>query len=192
MMEVRNGDVAKLGVLFERYNRRLYNFYLRMSADRSLSEDLVQDVFFRMLKYRHTYQEKSDFVTWMFQIARNARFDHFRRVKGEIALDDKVNESLSSDVAPDEVMEHKQEAALVQKALAQLTHDKREALVLSRFQNFKYEQIAELVGCDVGTVKTRVFRAMQDLRENFFRLSGKYHELSNGKRTSPRLFNRQS
>ncbi|HEV8129817.1 MAG TPA: RNA polymerase sigma factor [Acidobacteriota bacterium] len=191
-MEVRNGDVAKLGVLFERYQRMLYNFYLRMSGDRSLSEDLVQDVFFRMLKYRHTYRENSDFVTWMFQIARNARFDHFRKVKREVALDDEINESISPDVPPDDVMGQKQEAALLQKSLVQLTHDKREALVLSRFQNFKYEQIAELVGCDVSTVKTRVFRAMQDLRENFFRLSGKNHELSNGKRTTPRLFNRQS
>jgi RNA polymerase sigma-70 factor (ECF subfamily) len=71
-----------------------------------------------------------------------------------------------------ENLENEQEAALVRKALAKLAPEKRELLVLSRFQNLKYEQIGELLGCQAGTVKTRVFRALAELREIYFDLRG--------------------
>jgi RNA polymerase sigma-70 factor (ECF subfamily) len=172
MMDVRNGDVAKLGILFERYHRRLFNFYVRMTGNRTLSEDLVQDVFFRMLKYRGTYKDKSVFTTWMYQIARNARFDHSRKHKGEATLDGQ-EETANQEPILEATISQNQEAQLLRDALLKLTREKREVLVLSRFQDMKYEQIAELVGCDPGTVKTRVHRALKDLREIFFELSGR-------------------
>src|SRR5947207_15561366 len=79
MLAVRNGDVAKLGTLFERYHVALFDFLCRTTGDRTAAEDLVQDVFVRILKYRHTYPDDSCFETWLFRIARNARADFFRR-----------------------------------------------------------------------------------------------------------------
>jgi RNA polymerase sigma-70 factor (ECF subfamily) len=78
MEDVRDGRVEKLAVLFERHQVVLYNFFLRLTGNRSASEDLVQDVFMRILKYRAGYQGRDRFAVWMFRIARNAHIDHLR------------------------------------------------------------------------------------------------------------------
>src|SRR5689334_19114732 len=78
MLAVRGGDLSKLGVLFDRYHRVLFDFFNRLTGNRTVSEDLVQEVFFRILKYRATFRNDSAFRTWIFRIARNARVDHFR------------------------------------------------------------------------------------------------------------------
>ena len=75
MLQVRNGEAEMLGVLFDRYQAPLFNFYTKMTQDRAMSEDLVQDVFVRILRYRQTYRPGTPFRTWMYQIARNARLD---------------------------------------------------------------------------------------------------------------------
>ena len=135
MQEVRGGNVAKLEVLFDRHHRALFRYFVRLTSDRSWSEDLVQDVFFRMLKYRHTYQDGSDFTTWMYQIARNVRFDCFRKRKREVMLNEEENERVSPGPGPGEKLERDQEVVLLRGALAQLPEEKREILLLSRFQN---------------------------------------------------------
>ena len=75
MRAVRDGDLAKLGTLFERHHEWLFDFLSRMTGDRTAAEDLTQDVFVRMLKYRGTFRNDGRFETWMFHIARNARAD---------------------------------------------------------------------------------------------------------------------
>ena len=170
MQQVRNGDARKLGLLFERYQTPLYNFYLRMTGDRASSEDLVQDVFLRILRYRHTYQDGTAFSTWMYQIARNARFDHFRKRRGEVALDGAGDVGSPAPSAVDN-LESKQETALIRRALARLPHQKREVLVLSRFQNMKYEEIGRILDCEAGAVKERVYRALRDHRQIYSELT---------------------
>jgi len=165
MLQVRNGEAELLGVLFDRYQAPLYNFYTKMTQDRALSEDLVQDVFLRILRYRQTYRPGTAFRTWMYQIARNARLDHVRKVRPEAPL---LAEPAAP--APADSAQQKQEAQLLQRALMQLPEDKREILILSRFQELKYEEIARLMGCEVGAVKVRVHRALQQLRETFRQL----------------------
>src|SRR5205823_11720081 len=88
MLLVRGGDVARLGVLFDRHHRALFDFFARMTGSRTAAEDLVQDVFFRMLKYRDTFRVESRFKAWMFRIARNAGFDHFKKYQTETDLPD--------------------------------------------------------------------------------------------------------
>jgi len=168
MSQVRNGIGEMLGVLFERYHVPLFNFYLRLTGDRPMSEDLVQEVFFRILKYRHSYRTDTGFRAWMYQIARNVRFDHLRKRRPETSWEP----SMSPAVEPADTAQQSQESALLHRALLHLGEDKREVLVLSRFQDLKYEEIALLLGCEVGTVKTRVHRALQDLRQIFHLLEG--------------------
>ena len=79
MISVRDGNMEKLGMLFERHHGRLFNYFLHLTGNRHLSEDLVQEVFVRLLKYRHTFRENSTFTAWMFQIARNVRIDYLRK-----------------------------------------------------------------------------------------------------------------
>jgi len=168
MAQVRNGVGEMLGVLFERYQVSLFNFYLRLTGDRTTSEDLVQEVFFRILKYRQTYRHETPFRAWMYQIARNARVDYLRRKKPETSWEPEM----SPAVAPVDTAQQSQETALLHRALMQMPDEKREVLVLSRFQDLKYEEIAHLLGCELGTVKTRVHRALQELREIFYELQG--------------------
>jgi RNA polymerase sigma-70 factor (ECF subfamily) len=110
----------------------------------------------------------------MFQIARNARIDYLRKYSREETLDEEeaAEELVSPDPTPGEQVEQTQELRYVRKALKRLSMDKREVLLLARFHDLRYEEIAGIMNCSVATVKTRVFRAMQDLRENFNQLTG--------------------
>jgi RNA polymerase sigma factor (sigma-70 family) len=163
---VRNGEVDMLGVLFDRYQTPLFNFYSRMTQDRVISEDLVQEVFLRILRYRQTYRPGTAFRTWMYQIARNIRLDQIRKFRPETLL---ASEPVAAGPHTDSAQQQ-QEAAMLQSALMRLPEDKREILVLSRFQELKYDEIARLLGCEVGAVKVRVHRALQQLREIFLQL----------------------
>jgi RNA polymerase sigma-70 factor (ECF subfamily) len=101
----------------------------------------------------------------MYQIARNARLDSLRKEKVQVPLEFDI----TGPAQPDRVQQE-QETALLHKALMQLPEEKREILVLSRFQELKYDEIAQLLGCEVGAVKVRVFRALKDLRAAFQQL----------------------
>lgn len=171
MLSVRDGAVADLGILFERHHRRLFSYYVRLTGDRELSEDFVQEVFLRILKYRHTFRGESKFTTWMYTIARNVQMDHLRRWHNEAPLsrgeDHQDNEPVS-----DEPVDHLYDAALVRKAVLRLSPEKREALILSRYEGLKYTEIAESVGCSIENVKVRIHRAVRDLRKIYIELSG--------------------
>lgn len=172
MLKVRDGELDQLSILFERYSKTLFNFFLRLTKNRAISEDLVQEVFLRMLKYRHTYRGDGKFTNWMFHIARNAHVDFFKKQNREQQFSENEPEPISEDSNPDERLEASQDVALLQAALTKLSIEKREVLVLSRFHNMKYEDIAQIQECQVGTVKARVHRAIKELRDIYFELSG--------------------
>ena len=181
MEQVKDGDLRQLALLFERHHRALFHFFLRMTANREISEDLVQEVFFRILRYKHTYNGTLGFTAWMYQIARNAHLDHIQKQRLHASLpgattDDEATDAwqdLKSSAQPtDEALSRNQEVKLLRQAMERLPEDKREVLVLSRYQNLKYEEIAGILGCEVGTVKVRVFRAVRALGQIFFELQG--------------------
>jgi len=174
MAAVGNGEVAKMAILFERHHRPLFRYFVSMNRNRELSEDLVQDVFFRMLRYRASYDVNQSFTAWMYQIARNANVDQAQKRRAEVVgideFDDRRQEPVSEAPGPEETAAKGQDLALLRRALDRLPSDKREILILSRFQNMKYEEIASVLDCEVGTVKVRVFRAMRALEQIYFTL----------------------
>lgn len=172
MLEVRAGDVGKLEELFEHHHRSLFHFFLHLTASRSASEDLVQEVFYRILKYRHTYQPETSFRAWLFQVGRNVHADFAGKRKGEVALPDEVTELRAVDTLPDRQAQKNQEAVLLRRALAALPREKREVLIMSRYMELKYDEIASVMKCEVGTVKVRVYRALRELSDRFLALSG--------------------
>jgi len=176
MLRVRDGEVEKLGVLYERHRTALFNFFVRLTGSSTVSEDLVHDVFLRMLKYRHTFEGGNRFTSWMYQVARNAHCDSWRKRQHEVSLDARASDEReavpSADPAPDLKLRQSQETTLLQTALDGLSLESREVLILSRFQNLKYEEIARILDCGVGAVKMRVHRALGELREKFSRLTG--------------------
>ena len=166
MLQVRNGAGEMLGVLFDRYHAALYNFYSKLMGDRGISEDLVQEVFLKILRYRESYRPGTPFRAWIYQIARNARIDYFRKTPRQVAFDPEM----LPPVLPKDAAQQNQEATLLHRALMQMPEEKREVLVLARFQELKYEEIAQLLGCELNTVKTRVHRALQELKHVFRQL----------------------
>ena len=168
MVMVRDGAGEMLGVLFDRYQTPLFNFYSKLTVDRAASEDLVQEVFLRILKYRRSYRPGTPFRPWMYQIARNARTDHMSKQRPQTELDEEMPASPHANGG----IEQDQQHALLHRALRQLAEDKRELLLLSRFQGLRYDEIAQIFGCEAGAIKVRVHRALQDLREEYLRLEG--------------------
>jgi RNA polymerase sigma factor (sigma-70 family) len=171
MLEVRAGQVGKLEVLFERHHRGLFRYFVHLTGNTAVSEDLVQDVFFRILKYRHTYQTETSFRAWMYQIGRNVHMDHAGK-RAELPLPESAFQLASPAAAPDRQMETRQETIRLRRAMAALPKEKREVLVMSRFLELKYDEIASVLKCEVGTVKVRVYRALRELGDQFAALGG--------------------
>jgi RNA polymerase sigma-70 factor (ECF subfamily) len=168
MLAVRDGDVESFGVLFDRYHQRLYEFFYRLGSSAASSEDLVQEVFLRMLKYRRTFREDSEFRGWMYHIARTVRIDRFRAQRDEAplaAVSGAAADRLERPLSPDTYVEAKERTDLLRRALQRLPEDKRELLILARFQELRYDEIGSLLDIDVGAVKVRVHRAINELRE---------------------------
>jgi RNA polymerase sigma factor (sigma-70 family) len=171
MLSVRGGDIDGMSVLFRRHSAHLLNFFIRMGGGRQDSEDLVQEVFLRMLRYRLNYRDDSRFETWMFQIARSARIDAWRKIRRGAPLPD---QDLLSDPAPgpDEILVMKTETETIHRALALLSEEKREVLLLSRFENMGFREIAGIVGARETAVKVRAHRAVRELGAIVQRLNG--------------------
>ena len=170
MARVSAGELAKLAVLFERHHRALFRYFVSLNRDRELSEDLVQDVFFRILRYRTSYDASRPFTAWMYQIARRASLDRSRTKRAEVVGIDEFAELSSAAPGPEERAAAGQNLGLLMRALDLLPEDKREILILARFQELKYEDIAAVLACEVGTVKVRVYRAMRALEQIYFAL----------------------
>ncbi|WP_245590633.1 RNA polymerase sigma factor [Adhaeribacter aquaticus] len=172
MLKVKDGDTDRLGLLFERYHRALYSFFYRLTSKGEVSEDLVQNVFLRMLKYRHTYTGAGEFKTWMYHLARNVHADYYQKNKRLGFSDDftHLENKLQDDFTVEEQTRQEEEMHLLQLALNQLELEKREILILSRYQGLKYKEIAELYGCSEGAIKVRAFRALDELKNIYLKL----------------------
>ena len=168
MIKVKDGDLDKLGLLFERYKKPLFGFFYGMNKDAALSEDLVQNVFLRILKYRYLFRGEGDFRTWMFHIARNVNHDHFRKIKwkgGEKEDLDRWQDRLANHDNRLTEFQQEEEMQLLSLALDKLPDDKREIILLSKYQEKRYREIGTILGCTEAAVKVKVFRALQELRE---------------------------
>ena len=172
MLRVREGDIPVLGELFQRHARPLYGFFVRLTGDRTGADDMVQQVFHRILRYRHTYRDVGSYTGWMYIIARRVLAD-FQRHR---ALYQPPADEPALDQLPDErthaaeAVEAGDQTALLHRALATLPEDVREVIVLARFQELSYEEVARVLDISLSAVKTRIHRAMKDLRAAYFRI----------------------
>jgi RNA polymerase sigma factor (sigma-70 family) len=171
MRQVRAGSTAALATLFERHHARVYGYCLRMTGNRSTAEDLVQDVFMKMLKYKATFKDDSELVPWMFGIARNSCLAQLKRRANDHLPATPSIEETAADEAHEEPHDDR-ESDLVRQALLRLPAERREVLVLSRFEYKSYDEIARVLDCSVGAVKVRVHRAMKQLREIYLDMAG--------------------
>jgi RNA polymerase sigma-70 factor (ECF subfamily) len=108
----------------------------------------------------------------MYQIGRNVYMDQAGKRKAEVALPENAGDFGSAGMPADRQLQNKEEAVLLHRALAALPKEKREVLVMSRFLDLKYDEIATVLKCEVGTVKVRVYRALRELGDRFFAMGG--------------------
>ena len=163
MREVRDGDVGRLGLLFERHHGGLFEFFARTLGDRSAAEDLVQEVFIRILKYRRTYRDEGRFQTWMFHIARNVRTDHIRKRRPEQMTAD-TPEPAATGANQAAAVENADDVGRLRRALLRLPDDRREVVVLARYHGMTHEEIAAVLRVEPGAVRVRLHRALKELR----------------------------
>lgn len=168
MEKIQAGHSDKLGLLFERYHKRLYGFFIRLTHDTSISEDLVQNTFFRVLKYKNSYDTTKKFSTWLYQVARNVFHDQYRKHNKETSVDDfKQNEPVTDQKELEEVDER---LGLLKKAMERLPEDKKEILILSRYEGLRYKEIGDIMECSETAVKVKAHRAMKELKRIYLKL----------------------
>jgi RNA polymerase sigma factor (sigma-70 family) len=166
MLKVKSGDLDKMALLFQRYHKPLYGFIFHMTGQRESSEDMVQTVFYRLLKSRHTFTGDGEFKTWMYHVARNVLSDHYKgsRRLGVVLDVAGLEDRLSGDTGLFERIEKKLAVQALQKAMSALSPESREILVLSRFQELKGAEIASILDISIGAVKVRIHRAIGQLK----------------------------
>ena len=164
MQSVSDGNLDAMTYIFERYNVRLYNFYFQMIKDQAVCEDLTQNVFLKVIKYKHSYKG-GKFVSWIFKIARNLFYDHYQDQKKTQDFESIENVTGEFD---DEEIEKEEELNHLAKALNCLNEKDRELIVMNRIDGIKYDQIAEIVGSNTTAVKTKIHRIVKKLRTNYF------------------------
>jgi RNA polymerase sigma factor (sigma-70 family) len=170
MRRVKDGDLSALSELFERYHVKLFNFMLKMTGDRTISQDLTQNLFYRILKYRHTYKNDFSFKSWVYQMARNVHIDYCRQKKKNEDRHTSEYEQVEI-VAEEKGTFNEEEYSRLDKAMALLNPDHKEILVMSRFQGLKYEEISAIRNLSVPAIKVQVHRAIKQLREHYFKLT---------------------
>ena len=170
MEAVKNGNLQQVSVLFERHHKRIFNFLAKMTMDRELAEDLTQNVFLRIIKYKNSYRDGLRFQSWLYQVARNVFSDHYQMNKNKYlkTMDvEKVKDSLEEI---NETADQSEREELLHKSLALLASEDRELLLLTRFEHLKYEEVATIMETTVANIKVKVHRAIGKLREHYFEL----------------------
>ncbi len=165
MIGVSNENLDMLTVLFDRYHLRIFNFFNKMIHNRSVSEDLTQDVFYKVMKYRTSYK-KGNFAAWIYTVARNIFSSYYQKQKKESASE--LNEYTLKEDESTVADSNREELNHLQKAINKLNQDDRELIIMNRYQEIKYHEIAEIIGSTEGAVKVRTHRAIKKLKEIYF------------------------
>lgn len=167
MRRVGAGDAAAFERLYERYRTPLANFLYKMSWDRALAEELLQDVFMSLWRTAARFEARSAVSTYLYTMARNAYLNDARKRKHRREAEQAPERAAGA--GPEEAIDpdRADQVTKLKSALEELPDDEREALVLAHYNGMPYQQIAEVQGVPVGTVKSRVHRALQRLKEKF-------------------------
>jgi RNA polymerase sigma-70 factor (ECF subfamily) len=167
MLEVKNGNTELLSVLFRRHHKHLFNYFMQTGIECHQSEDFMQQVFYRILKYRHSYREDAIFKKWMFTIARNIVRRYYEKHK-HMKLQTFPEKLIYGVADNNDTLEKEEKIKDLYRALEKIPPFDRELISLSRFQGLKYEDISEITGISVGAIKVKIHRAMKKLREYYF------------------------
>ena len=178
MLQYKDGDKNAFEMLYRRYEKPVLNFIYRMVIDASVAESLCQEAFYRVVKSKKKYKATAQFKTWLFQIAINLCRDRLRRMKhrshlslnapamaqndGDIELQDLISDPSQGIV---ENFESRELESLIKVAISSLPEEEHLVVVMKEYQGMQYSEIAEVLNCPIGTLKSHNYRAHQKLKK---------------------------
>lgn len=174
MQAVKEGNIQELGTLYQRYRPILFSFFYNLYRDVEVCEDLIQNVFERVVKYKSKYKEEGSFKPWLFSIARNVSHDHYKKQqkRKEVKLESWEELPILSG-GKQQKLEKEEELTLLRIALNSLEAEKKEVLILSKLKGLPYKEIGETLGCTEGAVKVKVYRALKALQKSYKDISNR-------------------
>jgi RNA polymerase sigma-70 factor (ECF subfamily) len=180
MLRVRDGDSAAFTQILDRYRIPMVSFMYRMVQDQGVAEELAQELFLRVYRARSTYEPTAKFTTWMYRIATHLALNWLRdhkKEKGRESLDEEIVEGASRQVldrSPNAEQRLVAESRLheVRRAVEMLPDKQRAAVLMHKYQELEYSQIACTLECSESAVKSLLFRAYERLRNRLAHLEG--------------------
>src|SRR6476469_5986938 len=172
MLRVKDGDGASFGLLLEKHRSAVIHFLYRMVQNHAVSEELAQEVFLRVYRSRGTYEPTAKFTTWLFRIATHLALNVLRDNRNE-RLQDRLDDDSSdvpvrqvSDGRPsvEERLVYQAKLDEVRRAIGALPEKQRAAVLMHKYEEMEYSQIAKVLGCSESAVKSLLFRAYEALR----------------------------
>jgi RNA polymerase sigma-70 factor (ECF subfamily) len=169
MAKIQDGHLDLLGILFTRHSRKAYELCYRMVGDAHTSEDLVQESFLRVLRYRKSFRGEARFSTWLYRIVKNVCLDHIGAQNKENA----AFEELKAESADDHslAIPGDSDLGVVKAAFEALSTVQRELLIMSRIDGVGYREIAAHFGLSEGAARVRVHRTVRELKSNVTKLT---------------------
>jgi len=179
MLRVKDGDACSFEILLDKYRRPVVSYLYRMVQNQAIAEELAQEVFLRVYRARTSYEPTAKFTTWLFRITTHLALNSLRDRKGERrqqSLDASADGQAPTEVADGRSNREQQlveDARLVSVriAIASLPEKQRAAVLMHKYQELDYLQIAGVLGCSVSAVKSLLFRAYETLRERLAHLA---------------------
>jgi RNA polymerase sigma-70 factor (ECF subfamily) len=163
LRQIAGGDEQALAELYQRYGKPLYNYLLRLVHESTVAEDLLQEVLVAVWQGAHRFQGRAKVTTWLYRIAHNQAVSWLRQTQKEPGQTE-LGELASGHDLVEQAMENWR-ATQLRRALDELSPRHRAVLELTFFHGFSYAEVAEIVGCPVGTVKSRMSHARRYLSE---------------------------
>jgi RNA polymerase sigma-70 factor, ECF subfamily len=173
MLEAKAGNDASFEHLLQRYRTPLVNFLYRMVRDPATAEDLAQEVFLRVYRARHGYEASAKFTTWLFRIATNLALNRIRDTRYrqlEISLDAPAEDEAPAMELParelriDQLMVERDRLATIRRAVEDLPEKQRVAVLMHKYEDMDYCEIAKVLDCTEAALKSSLFRAYETLR----------------------------
>jgi RNA polymerase sigma-70 factor, ECF subfamily len=172
MLRVKEGDGASFGILLDKHRSAVIHFLYRMIQNHAVAEELAQEVFLRVYRSRSTYEPTAKFTTWLFRIATHLALNSLRDGKNERLqehLDDNTHDMPGRQVSDhrpsvEQFMVYEARLDEVRRAVAALPEKQRAAVLMHKYEEMEYSQIARVLTCSESAVKSLLFRAYETLR----------------------------